>query len=94
MEDHVTPWNSATNGLSSIMGPIRRYPVEHMIFKVRLPLFTTAVWFLAVRRTLTRCLTIEIHEKLGGRFVSEIVAGSDQQQVDENRMEKSTDVGV
>lgn len=34
MEDHVTPWNVATKGLSSIMNSIRQYPLEYMKFKV------------------------------------------------------------
>lgn len=34
MEDHVTPWSSATNGLTSIVDGIRRYPEEHLKFKV------------------------------------------------------------
>lgn len=34
MEDHVTPWNAATDGLSSIMGSIRRYPADHSTFEV------------------------------------------------------------
>lgn len=35
MEDHVTPWNTAVNGLSSITDSIRMYPEEHSKFKVR-----------------------------------------------------------
>ncbi|KAE9538122.1 hypothetical protein AGLY_006094 [Aphis glycines] len=33
MEDHVMPWNTAINGLSSIMDAIRRYPTEYSKFK-------------------------------------------------------------
>lgn len=35
MENHVTPWNTATGGLSEIMGGIRRYPAEYCKFKVK-----------------------------------------------------------
>lgn len=35
MEDHITPWNTAINGLSSVMDNIRNYPMEHSKFKVR-----------------------------------------------------------
>lgn len=35
MEDHVTPWNSATYGLTSIVDSIRRYPEEYLKFKVQ-----------------------------------------------------------
>lgn len=35
MENHVTPWNTATNGLSEIMSGIRRYPEEYLKFKVK-----------------------------------------------------------
>lgn len=34
MEDHVVPWNSAVNGLSSTMDGLRRYPAEHRKFQV------------------------------------------------------------
>jgi aminopeptidase N len=33
MEDHVTPWNTAVTGLSSVMNSIRRYPMEYSMFK-------------------------------------------------------------
>lgn len=35
MEDHVTPWNSAINGLSSIMNSIQEYPSDYLKFKVK-----------------------------------------------------------
>lgn len=35
MEDHVTPWNTAIDGLSAIANGIRRYPTEHLKFNVR-----------------------------------------------------------
>lgn len=34
VEDHVTPWNTAVEGLSSIGNAIRRYPAEHSAFQV------------------------------------------------------------
>jgi len=38
MEDHVMPWNTAVNGLSSTMDAIRRYPTEYSMFKVLITL--------------------------------------------------------
>lgn len=35
MEDHVMPWNTAINGLTSITNAIRRYPTEYSKFKVQ-----------------------------------------------------------
>jgi aminopeptidase N len=34
MEDHVVPWNTAVNGLSSTLDGLRRYPAEHRKFEV------------------------------------------------------------
>jgi len=79
MEDHVTPWNTAIDGLSSIMGPIRRYPADHTTFKVRHPEFESGLFlFSTVRRVLKRALSAEIRERLGGSFVQEIITEPDE----------------